>query len=94
MSRGCFSLLVIMLGNIFRVQGTFPNKEMCACLIVKYQENNRKIKENWGVVLKLVMILENIFRLQHTFPNMVIAAIFNQNSNKTSEKLRGIANCW
>jgi len=67
---------------------------MWAFLIVNYQENNRKIKENWGVVLKLVMILENIFRLQHTFPNMVIAAIFNQNSNKISEKLRGIANCW
>ena len=27
---------------------------MCAFLIVKWQENNRKIKENWGMVLTQV----------------------------------------
>ena len=67
---------------------------MCAFLIVKQQENNRKLEENWGGGAQVGDDIGEHFRLQHTFPNMVIATIFNQNSNKISEKLRGIANCW
>jgi hypothetical protein len=60
-----FSLVVITLGNVFRVQGGHPNMVIYPKIVMKWQKF-----EGWCSLL--VMMLGNRFRVYGGLLNMVI----------------------
>jgi hypothetical protein len=60
-NRGWWSLLVMMLGNAFRVQCTFPNMESMAMLNEKSNKIGKNHKRKGGWYSLLVMMFGVLF---------------------------------
>ena len=60
-NRGWCPLLVMMLGNAFRVQCTFPNMESMAMLNIKGNKIGENHKNKGGWCSLLMMMFEVLF---------------------------------
>ena len=75
-NRGWCSLLVMMLGNAFRVQCTIPNMESVAMLDERNRENSQKQR---GMLFTVGDDVQGaVFRIQCAFPNMEGMAMPNE----------------